>query len=274
MSTEHRISRVSSYSSLGAFDPYVLVAAPRTDDLGITACLWTTDTEASLHSLVSWASRWNGLTSLVMTTTAPPRSSTHQQLLRRLKSVQGHPTLSGLSLHLAHVLDDQYYPSAYLNLARLFANSPTVVLFPANLSLSNLLPSNLYNVLASQVHLHPTRKPLLVTGAITSAFSIPDLTPVVLPQNYQRWCTERAFVASRTSDWDDCLWQLWLEEYGGLAHMNITIKLDTEDYVRSGADATGLVSELPPASIVVPTPPQRRGSAIGSVENIARRCVS
>ncbi|KAJ7703095.1 hypothetical protein B0H17DRAFT_86770 [Mycena rosella] len=235
-SSEQRFSRLSPrLGGSRAFDPYLLLAAPRTD-VGITACVWTTDDEDSLPSLVSWVAQWAGPTSLVMATKTLPRSAAHQQLLQRLKTLQGRPSLTGLSLHLVHVMNDQYYPSAYLNLARLFAISPTVMLFPANIS--NLLPAQLYSVLTSQIH-HPIRKPVLVTNTVTSAFSIPGLTPVILPRNYQLWCPERAFLGSRSSDWDDCLWQLWLEEYG-LEHANATVPLDTEDSVGIGADAIGL----------------------------------
>ncbi|KAJ7770126.1 hypothetical protein DFH07DRAFT_953966 [Mycena maculata] len=232
LSTEQRLGRISPYLGRSQLDPYLLLGSPPADDM-ITACLWTTDGEDSLHSVVSWATRWTGPISLVMTTTQEPRSMAHQKLLERLTALKGHPPLSALSLHLVHVMNEQFPPSAYLNLARLFANSPTVLLFPANLS--NVLSSNFYEALNSHIH-HPVRKPVLVTNTITSAFSIPGLTPVILPQNYQLWCTERAFLASRASEWDDCLWQLWLEEYG-LGNTNITIPLDTEDPV---ADAIGL----------------------------------
>ncbi|KAJ7096220.1 hypothetical protein C8R44DRAFT_644179 [Mycena epipterygia] len=225
LSPEQRLSRISLYpGGSPVFDPYLLLAAP-TNDNAITACLWTTDDEDSFRALVFWVSQWTGPTSLVMTTTTPPRSAMHQQLIQRLKTLQSLPSLSGLSLHLVHVTNNQYYPSLYLNLARFFANSPIVMLFPANPS--NVLPSSFYKALTPHIRV-AARKPLLIASTVTSAFSIPGLTPVILPRNYGLWCTDRAFLASRTSDWDDCLWQLWLEEYG-LGHANISIPLDTED---------------------------------------------
>jgi hypothetical protein len=110
------------------------------------------------------------------------------------------------------------------------------MLFPANLS--NVLPANLYNDLSRVPH--PARKPLLITSTATSAFSIPDLTPVILPRNYPLWCTERAFLASRTSDWDDCVWQLWLEEYG-LGQVNITLAIQPEKFAGGGVEPANLV---------------------------------
>ncbi|KAJ7178429.1 hypothetical protein C8R43DRAFT_871736, partial [Mycena crocata] len=202
-------------------DPYLLFAVPRA---GITACLWTTDEE--VDHLVSWVSQWSGPISLVVTTATHPGSASHTELLRRLKTLKIHPSLSGLSLHLLHVSNHQYSPSAYLNLARLFASSPTVMLFPANLS--NTLPSNLYNILTSHHSHHAARKPLLITDTATSPFSIPALTPILLPRNYQLWCTERPFLSSRTADWDDCLWQLWLEE-SGIGHANLTLSIGLEN---------------------------------------------
>lgn len=162
----------------------------------------------------------------MVTTATHPGSASHTELLRRLKTLKIHPSLSGLSLHLLHVSNHQYSPSAYLNLARLFASSPTVMLFPANLS--NTLPSNLYNILTSHHSHHAARKPLLITDTATSPFSIPALTPILLPRNYQLWCTERPFLSSRTADWDDCLWQLWLEE-SGIGHANLTLSIGLEN---------------------------------------------
>ncbi|KAG2148521.1 hypothetical protein BD769DRAFT_1660051 [Suillus cothurnatus] len=41
------------------------------------------------------------------------------------------------------------------------------------------------------------------------------MSPVVLPKDYPTWCTERfSLFRSRSLDWEDCLWQLWLESAG------------------------------------------------------------
>ncbi|KAJ7346728.1 hypothetical protein DFH08DRAFT_199873 [Mycena albidolilacea] len=236
LATEQRLLRLSPYlGSSREFEPHILLPTSLAD--GITACLWSTDDgDTSFQALVSWASKWTGPISLVMVTATRPHSIPHQQLLRRLQTLRDHPSLSGLSLHLFHAVNNQHSPSAYLNLARLFANSRTVMLFPANLS--NVLPENLYNALSRVPH--PARKPLLITSTATSAFSIPDLTPVILPRNYPLWCTERAFLASRTSDWDDCVWQLWLEEYG-LGQVNITLAIQPEKFAGGGVEPANLV---------------------------------
>jgi hypothetical protein len=134
------------------------------------------------------------------------------------------------------------------------------MLFPANLS--NVLPPDFHNALTSRIP-HPTRKPLLITSTVTSAFSIPDLTPVILPQNYPLWCSEKAFLASRTSDWDDCVWQLWLEEYG-LEQANVTIPMKAEELATTDGGVAGLVRECSsPSKEAFPTPSLRRGSTIG-----------
>ncbi|KAJ7251530.1 hypothetical protein B0H12DRAFT_642280 [Mycena haematopus] len=169
-----------------------------------------------------------------MVTSTHPHSVSHQQLLQRLQTLRNHPSLSGLSLHLFHRHSPSDSPSVYLNLARLFSNSRIVMVLTANLS--NVLPSNFYNALSSR----PTRKPLLITSAAPSVSSIPDLTPVILPRNYPVWCSERAFLASRTSDWNECIWQLWLEEYG-LGHANITIAIDSEEFASGGVEPASLV---------------------------------
>ncbi|KAJ7076396.1 hypothetical protein B0H15DRAFT_790624, partial [Mycena belliarum] len=208
-------------------EPYLL-AAP-VDLLDITACLWTTDDLNNLHLLHSWVTQWSGPVSLAMITQTRPRSTMHHALLQRLGALHGLP---GFSLHLVHVMNDQHHPSTYLNLARLFATTSTVMLFPADIS--NVLPARFHNTLIAQISL-PVRKPLLISETATSAFTIPGLTPVILPRHYQLWCNEKAFLASRTSEWDDCLWHLWLEEFG-LEHANLTVTFATEDPI-IGADA-------------------------------------
>ncbi|KAJ6499200.1 hypothetical protein C8R45DRAFT_107750 [Mycena sanguinolenta] len=234
LTVEQRVSRLSPYLG-GSFEPHVLL--PRSPADGITACLWSKDDgQDNFDSLISWAFQWTGPISLVMVTSTRLSSVSHQQLLQRLQTLRDHPSLSGLSLHLFHQQSPAESPSAYLNLARLFSNSPTVMLFPANLS--NVLPSNFYNTLSSHIP-HPPTKPLLITNAAPSVLSVPDLTPVILPRNYPIWCSERAFLASRTSDWNDCMWQLWLEEYG-LGHANITVALHPEESTNSGVDSGGL----------------------------------
>ncbi|KAJ7647232.1 hypothetical protein FB45DRAFT_821925 [Roridomyces roridus] len=235
LSAEQRLSRIPGLRML---DPYLLPGSRPKDNTAITACLWTTDSEDSLLSLAPWASNWQGPISLVVVTMQTPRSTSHHQLIEQLRNLQRYPSLSSLSLHLVHTAENHHPPStAYLNIARLFAVSPTVMLFPANLS--NIPPPSFYATLVSR---RPNRKPVLVTGATSpSAFSIPPLTPVVLPRNYPAWCTERAFLPSRVAEYDDCLWQLWLEEYG-LGQVNITVKLDAEE--GAGPAATRLRNRL------------------------------
>ncbi|KAJ7287428.1 hypothetical protein C8J57DRAFT_1495873 [Mycena rebaudengoi] len=189
-----------------ALEPYILSPASPAAHGAITACIWSTDSDENLDSLLPWAAHWPGPISILVTTTTRPMSTSHQRLMQRLKTLKNLPDLS---LHLLHTANTQHSPAAYLNMARLFAPSPTVMLFPA--SLVNILPADLYGSLTSRIP-GPLHQPLLVTSKPTSAFTIPALTPLVLPRNYRVWCTERSsFLASRTSDWDDCLWQLWLE---------------------------------------------------------------
>ncbi|KAK7005602.1 hypothetical protein R3P38DRAFT_3038506 [Favolaschia claudopus] len=231
-------SRLSPYIlSLGGlpqFEPYVLHPSSPVD--GITACLWSTDNDdLNFNDLASWASRWPGPISLVLVTASQPHSTSHRQLLKRLNNIKSRPSLTGVSLHLMHSLDRQYSPSAYLNLARLFANSRTVMLFPANLT--NVLPSNAYKMLSLQ-NRPPVKQPLLLTPSAPSAFSVPDLTPMIIPRHYPVWCSERAISASRASDWDDCVWQLWLEEYG-LRHVNVSVAIVPEVLVNNDQAISG-----------------------------------
>jgi len=151
------------------------------------------------------------------TTRAPHPALTH--LLH-------HPKLnaSRLALHLLHL--DPTTPEApnlFLNLARLFAPTRTLLLVPGTPKpppLSSTPPLSMAHI----------RDPVTVrvaapgheTGVATSKGRLATpavLSPMLILRDHPLWCTERfAFVpapsAPRTVDWDACLWQAQLETFG------------------------------------------------------------
>ncbi|CCM02740.1 uncharacterized protein FIBRA_04847 [Fibroporia radiculosa] len=215
-----------------ALDPYVLKAT--VDPAAVTACLWSTDQDLSLIN--SWAQRWTGPISLLVTTKVEPSSTEHAALLTSVLDLRTKHSLlaSTLSVHLVH-LDAQTRdnPNAFLNLARLFSQTPYVALFPGNLSTAP--PKTLYRSLkpafgstsSSRAIVGPSlqkegQRPAILTTRGQTGFPFSLLAPVVLPRDDPLWCTERFFLSStaaatantRAADWEECLWQIWLENFG------------------------------------------------------------
>lgn len=152
-----------------------------------------------------------------VTTRAPHPALTH--LLH-------HPKLnsSRLALHLLH-LDPTTpeAPNVFLNLARLFAPTRTLLLVPGT-------PKPPPPTTIPWLSIAHIRDPVIVrvaapghgTGSTASKWRLATpavLSPMLILRDHPLWCTERfAFVpapsAPRTIDWDACLWQAQLETFG------------------------------------------------------------
>ena len=194
----------------------------------ITVCLWAHEND--LDWVPAWTTDWLGinlhhsyLTTLTMTgpislvvLSRKPPTSNRAPLRPALAHLLRHPKLnvSRLALHTLH-LDPKTpdAPNVFLNLARLFAPTRTVLLVPGTPAPPQTLP------------------PLTLTGPViitaapqkTADKGRPEtpLAPVLIPRDHPLWCTERfAFVPAythtspRAADWDACLWQVKLETYG------------------------------------------------------------
>lgn len=221
---------------LEGFEPFLLRGEAHLDTKAVTACLWSNDNEIS-DRLPPWAALWPGMyyrqsltvlpdnlvsgpISLLMTTTAPPSSTQHESLLERLQALKTYPPLSSLSLHLLHVNSQaQDSPNTYLNLARLFASTSRVMLFPGNFSV--LPPSTFYSIISESAH--SAHRPMIITSGDQVSFPVLALSPIVIRRDYPLWCIERFFFSSsRTTHWEECIWQLWLESFGAVEHIIAT----------------------------------------------------
>ncbi|KAF8893963.1 hypothetical protein BD779DRAFT_1797911 [Infundibulicybe gibba] len=204
------------------FDPFVLRwnASDTAGAEAVTACLWSADVDLLEH-LQQWSIRWPGPISLLVTTGAAPASPEYGALLKRLQVLKQIRTLGGLSMHVLHIRHPSQLeasPNRFLNVARLFAQTFVVMLFPAEISI--LPPPDMYSAVHSTIH-QGLDRPLILTPNNQSDFPFPPFSPVVLPQSYPTWCTERFFLDhNRPADWDECLWQLWLESFGKLGKIN------------------------------------------------------
>ncbi|OJT09291.1 hypothetical protein TRAPUB_14288 [Trametes pubescens] len=218
------LAKVSSLHPLPSVSANVLSIT--SDKPTLSAALWTA--EGEVEHVESWAAEWRGPISLLVTTTAPPFSKQHTTLVAKLAAMQRkHPPLKQtFFVHLLH-LDPatEVHPNAFLNIARLLAPSPRVVLFPGNLSA--VPPKTLHSLL---LHQQPTsssamtprgrprgRKPAVLTDNERTSFPFAALAPVVLARDDVTWCSERFFAGmTRAADWEECLWQVWLASFGGL----------------------------------------------------------
>ncbi|KAI9510111.1 hypothetical protein F5148DRAFT_1182501 [Russula earlei] len=205
------------------FGPFVYRSLVDPHPHEVTACLWTS--ESNLDWVPSWTNDWLGPISLVVVSQLAPvstRASDHPALSRLLH----HPMLnaSRLTLHVLH-LDPTTpeAPNVFLNLARLFAPTRTLLVVPGTPEPPP--PTSIKSLSISHV-----RDPVVVRAAAIGPgrgiaadkrrpATLAALSPIVIPRDHPFWCVERfAFVpapaASRAADWDACLWQVQVETFG------------------------------------------------------------
>lgn len=156
-----------------------------------------------------------GPISAVITTSATPGSPEHASLIRRLRTSDSSKP-QRLWLHLLHDSGGPpTSPNAYLNTARLFAPSKNVVLFPANITTSPVHVSLLQDRMQD--------RPILLTPRAPSSFPPFSPAPIALSRDYPVWCSERFFYGGdRLADWKECLWHIWLNQFGDVDFLNVT----------------------------------------------------
>lgn len=120
-----------------------------------------------------------------------------------------------LSAHVLHLAPGTpANPNAFLNLARAFAQTPMVALFPGNLS---VVPSKTFQRSIASSSSFSADKPVIFSLRGRATFPFTPLSPVLMDRDNPVWCTERFFPGlSRSADWTECLWQIWLESFGSV----------------------------------------------------------
>ncbi|KAL1670029.1 hypothetical protein GGF50DRAFT_122741 [Schizophyllum commune] len=206
LSNTQRLSRIAPHQPpLASLQPNIL-EAQHAPIHAITACLWTTEADAAVNVRPI---------SAVITTSATPGSPEHASLIRRLRTSDSSKP-QRLWLHLLHDSGGPpTSPNAYLNTARLFAPSKNVVLFPANITTSPVHVSLLQDRMQD--------RPILLTPRAPSSF--PPFSPaqIALSRDYPVWCSERFFYGGdRLADWKECLWHIWLNQFGDVDFLNVT----------------------------------------------------
>jgi hypothetical protein len=170
-----------------------------------------------------------GPTSLVVVTRVPLASTHNSRHHPALTDLLHHPMLnaSRLSLHMLH-LDPMTpeAPNVFLNLARLFAPTRTLLLVPGTpeppplTSIPSLSTAHIRDPVVVQAVVPRPKTGIAADKRRPAALAM--LAPLLIPRDHSLWCVERfAFVptpaAPRAADWDACLWQVYLETFGAAA---------------------------------------------------------
>lgn len=117
-----------------------------------------------------------------------------------------------VTIHLLHTPHSRSYTSnALLNLARLFASTKQVLLFPLGLSRSPQPTLRTALLITPRSEPYPYR--LIPANATISLPGNPLSSDSVLliDRDAPFWCSERFFAApDLIAEWDECLWQVWL----------------------------------------------------------------
>ncbi|KAF8557591.1 hypothetical protein OG21DRAFT_1505087 [Imleria badia] len=188
-------------------------------DSDLTACLWIED--ARLEEALLSATAWPGPVSLILVTTNAPNSTGYKNLLDYLTTKHASANTCVHVLHVPSVAGSS--SNTYLNMARFFAQTSQVVLFPDG------IPGSARSSPARWLDKLPIdmRHPILLSNTTNRAFSPRLLAPVILPRDHPVWCTERFYMfGSRILDWEDCLWKVWLESAGEASSIGVLHGLD------------------------------------------------
>jgi hypothetical protein len=172
-----------------------------------------------------------GPISLLVTHTSQPHNVAYKEMYSRLVSLS--QVFPNISFHTQRTSSSLRNFNAYINIARLFASSPQVLLFPpSTLTLWGSLPQS------SAVLLNSTKEgheqfiiPMLPHGrSNTSSLDMSGngflpSSALLLDRESASWCTERLFtIANETAQlesisemalhWQECVWNIWLRSHG------------------------------------------------------------
>jgi hypothetical protein len=109
----------------------------------------------------------------------------------------------------------QENPNAYINLARILAETDRIVLFPRHLL--NIEAHSAHTMLKKHALSSHGSKPAILTASGHTSFPFSPFSPILLHRDEPVWCDERfALSSSGAFDWEECIWQFWLAKYGSI----------------------------------------------------------
>lgn len=176
-----------------------------------------------------------------MATTTSPGSTQDQALLKSV-SQQLYSRIrskTSLSMHFVHAKpSEQENSNAYVNLARLFAETDRVALFPQAHFLRSIEAHVFHSLFAKHTsHWDHEFKPAIVTASGNTSFPFSAFSPVLIRRDDSMWCDERfALWNSGVFAWQECLWQLWIARYGSISTLLVPEATWPEDNLSSETD--------------------------------------
>lgn len=189
----------------------------------------------------------SGPISVVMLTSFIPKSAKYNAFSKHISSLRSsffsprrNKALSLISIHLLYVPalpSSSHSRNAYINLARLYASTNAIMLFPGGVAelpsrtlYHSLLADRSSSPLIIPRHSSSSYRPTAPATSILTSFSsdIDRTLPfhhdaaLFVIRSDPLWCTERFFLSHPTAvtrlttypaypmEWTECLWQFWL----------------------------------------------------------------
>ncbi|THH05277.1 hypothetical protein EW145_g4911 [Phellinidium pouzarii] len=217
LSESYRLSKILPMTPQAiSFFPFVSFGRTAPRDSEVTACLWVELED--LKDIELWSISWQGpLSVVVVTNTDHNYARTLIKEIKKLSDVKDNA-----AFHIIQKLPHESHTgNTYLNLARLFARTRYVALFPT--SPRAHVAGSLYQKVSSKIssfNMSRLASPHVLSSSkymANSPIPFPPLAPLLVEQMYPIWCSERFFTSpSREVDWEECLWQFWLNSFGAL----------------------------------------------------------
>ncbi|KJA29029.1 hypothetical protein HYPSUDRAFT_633993 [Hypholoma sublateritium FD-334 SS-4] len=205
-------------------EPFVFSRSNQAND-SVTICTWLTDME--LHLLPTWSVNWHDFMSLVVVTAIMPASPSHADLLKVIQQSIPPRLIAGTSVHILHIGDNHIKsPNLYLNLAKTFASTEWILIYPGDFS------RPLSRKISDAIPRERGDSGVYIFAANTDGYPFPALSPLLLQSKRDFWCTERHFSGvSRDFDWNECLWQVSLETTGNFDVVNMPAEIARQEEI-------------------------------------------
>ena len=157
----------------------------------------------------------------MVVTAVIPASPLHEGLLKVIQQSIPPRLMAGTSIHILHIGDNHIEsPNLYLNLARMFASTDWILMYPGDFG------KPLSQKISESISREKRDAGIYIFAANSDGYPFPALSPLLLQSKRDFWCTERHFSVgiSRVSDWHECLWQVSLETTGNIDLVDVPVE--------------------------------------------------
>lgn len=165
--------------------------------------------------------------SLVVVTAVIPASPSHEGLLKVIQQSIPPRLIAGTSVHILHIGDNHIEsPNLYLNLAKVFASTDWILLYPGDFG--KPLSQKIFGAISRERR----DAGVYIFAANTDGYPFAALSPLLLQSKRDFWCSERPFSGiSRASDWNECLWQVSLETTGNIDVVDVPVEIARKEEI-------------------------------------------